>query len=50
MLCEARGFKQWMHGNETNAATDMLLLEARVSTPWMQYKSALGEACVRMLG
>ena len=46
---EARGCKHRRHGNEGNTGTDMLLLEARVSTLRM-YKSAVGEACVRMLG
>ena len=47
--CEARGCKHRRHGNEANSGMDMLLLEARVSTLWM-YKSAVAEACVRMLG
>ena len=46
---EAHGCKHQRHGNEANRGTNMLLLEARVSTLWM-YKSALGEACVRLLG
>ena len=45
---EARGCKQRNHGNEGNTGTDMLLLEARVSTLRM-YKSAMIEACVIML-
>ena len=45
---EARGCKHRRHGNEANTGTDMLLLEARVSTLWM-FKSAVAEACVRML-
>ena len=32
---EARGCKQRRRGNEANAGTDMLLLEARISTLWM---------------
>ena len=32
---EARGCKQLRHGNEANAGTDLLLLEARISTLWM---------------
>ncbi len=32
---EARGCKHRKHGNEVNTGTDMLLLEARVSTLWM---------------
>ena len=35
--------------NEANTGMDMLPLEARVSTLCM-YKSAVAEACVRMLG
>ena len=46
---EARGCKHQRHGNAAITGTDMLLLEARVSTLWM-YKSAVAEACVRMLG
>ena len=46
---EARGCKHRRHGNKGNTGTDMLLLEARVSTLRM-YKSAVAEACVRMLG
>ena len=49
-VLQACGCKHRRHGNEANTGTDMLLLEARVSTLWMYYKSALGEACVRMLG
>ena len=32
---EARGGKHRRHENEANIGTDMLLLEARVSTLWM---------------
>ena len=32
---EVRGCKNRRHGNATNTGTDMLLLEARVSTLWM---------------
>ena len=46
---EARGCKHRRHGNEGNTGTNMLLFEARVSTLWM-YKSAVAEACVRMVG
>ena len=46
---EARGCKHRRHENEANTGTDMLLLEARVSTLWM-HKSVVAEACVRMLG
>ena len=48
-VLQACGCKNRRHGNEANTCTDMLLLEARVSTLWM-YKSAVAEACVRMLG
>ena len=46
---EARECKHRRHGNEAHTSTDMLVVEARVSTLWM-YKSAVAEACVRMLG
>ena len=46
---EARGCKHRRQGNEANTGTDMLLLEARVSTLWM-FKSVVEEACVRMPG
>ena len=46
---EARGCKHKRNSNEGNTGTDMLLLEARVSTLRM-YKSVVAAACVRMLG
>ena len=46
---EARACKHRRHGNEGNTGTDMVLLEAQVSTLRM-YKSVVAEACVRMLG
>ena len=46
---EARECKHRRHVNEAHIVTEMLLVEARVSTLWM-YKSAVAEACVRMLG
>ena len=46
---EARGCKHRRHGNEVNTGTDMLLLEARVST-LLENHMLVAEAWVRVFG